>query len=518
MTAPVVVVGAGVSGLVAARDLLAAGLPVVVLEASARTGGVLSRGALDVAGPDGGPLLVDTGPESLLARRPEAVALVRELGLGEDVVHPEAVPPAVATRGRLHALPPGTVMGVPRTTAHLAGLLDAGEVARVAGERVRPLPEGTQDVAVAAWVEGRVGRAVVDRLVEPLLGGVYAGSADRLSLRSTVPALWHLATAAEPLLAPPAVPPAPVPAVAADAPTTAGPAPVAGGPGVGAPVFAGVAGGVGRLAEALERSVVAGGGDLRTATPATALRRAAPEAVGDGLGGTHDGARWVVGTRGGELRARAVVVALPAPAASRLLRDAVPAASAALAEVRTASSAIATLAVPGAAMADVRRSGLLVPPVEGGLVKAATFSSTKWGWLGRAAGDLAVLRVSAGRAGDDAALDRDDADLVATAAAEVGGLLGRDLPVVAGRVDRWRDGLPQYDVGHAGRVDRAREAAAGAAGLVLAGSTYEGVGVPACVAVARAAARDVVADLGATAAGAAAPGTAGPAGPGTMGA
>ncbi|MEJ5944548.1 FAD-dependent oxidoreductase, partial [Pseudokineococcus basanitobsidens] len=197
-SAPLVVVGGGVSGLAAAWEASRAGAPVVVLEASVRTGGVMARGSLDVPGaPE--PLVLDLGPESLLARRPEAVRLVDELGLGDDVVRPEAVPAALATRGALHALPAGTVMGAPRSTAGLAGLLTPSELARVRDERVEPV--GT-DLAVADFVAGRVGRAVVDRLVEPLLGGVYAGSAARLSLRATVPALWALAVRGEALVGP----------------------------------------------------------------------------------------------------------------------------------------------------------------------------------------------------------------------------------------------------------------------------------------------------------------------------
>ncbi|WP_299036702.1 protoporphyrinogen oxidase [uncultured Pseudokineococcus sp.] len=504
--APVVVVGAGVSGLVAAWELARAGERVVLLEAGDRVGGVMARGALDVPGRRE-PLLVDLGPESLLVRRPEALQLLDELGLSGDVVHPEPVPAAVATRGRLHDLPPGTVMGVPRTTDHLAGLLAPEEVARVAAEE-RVEPVGVDDVDVASWVAGRVGRAVVDRLVEPLLGGVYAGSAGSLSLRATVPALWDLAERGEPLLAGRAAAPgapatrgAPTTSGAATtggAPTTAGvPTPAA--PAAG-PVFAGLRGGVGRLAEELAARLVHDGVELRLRTAATSLRRAAGPSGGEADGG----ARWVVGTPSGDVPARSVVVALPAPAAARLLADAAPAAAAELRRVRTASSAIATLVVPGAVLAGVRRSGFLVPPVDGGLVKASTFSSTKWAWLADAAaagadGDRAdappaVLRVSAGRAGEEAVLDRDDEDLLASAAAELGSLLGgEDVPVLAGRVDRWRDGLPQYDVGHLDLAARARAGVAEQPGLAVAGSAYEGVGVPACIAAARRAARQLLA-------------------------
>ncbi|MEJ5944549.1 hypothetical protein WDZ17_04475, partial [Pseudokineococcus basanitobsidens] len=289
-------------------------------------------------------------------------------------------------------------------------------------------------------------------------------------------------------------------AAPAGAPTTAG-APAAG------PVFAGLRGGVGRLAEVLAARLARDGVDVRTGTPATALRPlgagthedGADEGDGGGADEGGDGARWLVSTPSGDVRARAVVVALPAPSAARLLADVAPSAAQRLSHVRTASSAIVTLVVPGRALAGAGHSGLLVPPVDGRLVKAATFSGLKWGWLAEQARALlpddppAVLRVSAGRAGEERVLDRDDADLLATAAAEVGGLLGGEpLPVLAGRVDRWRGGLPQYDVGHADLVAAVRDDVARRPGLVLAGSAYDGVGVPACVGLGRAAARQVL--------------------------
>ncbi|MEJ5914179.1 protoporphyrinogen oxidase [Pseudokineococcus sp. 1T1Z-3] len=517
-SAPLVVVGAGISGLAAAWEASRAGVPVVVLEATERVGGVMARGELEVPGARR-PLVVDLGPESLLARRREALTLLAELGLADQVVHPEPVPAAVATRGRLHALPPGTVMGAPRSSAALEGLLTPTEVARVQDERVEPLPGGAADVAVGALVAGRVGRAVVDRLVEPLLGGVYAGSAWHLSARATVPALWDLAVRGEPLLragSPGGAGPQAPGATAAGAPTTAG-APAAG------PVFAGLRGGVARLAEELATRLGREGVEIRLRAPVTALRPLPPPTAGD-LDAAERGG-WLVSTAEADLRARAVVVALPAPAAARLLTGVVPAAARALARVRTASSALATVVVPGRVLAGVGRSGLLVPPVDGRTVKASTFSSLKWGWLAeasRALGDgahadgdpPAVLRVSAGRAGEEEVLEREDADLLRTAADELGALLGGEaLPVLAGRVDRWWQGLPQYDVGHLDLLDQVHAAVAGVQGLALAGSAYDGVGVPACVGRGRAAAREVLA--GAHRGGPAAPVEA-PAAPGRM--
>ncbi|WP_338075156.1 FAD-dependent oxidoreductase, partial [Kineococcus vitellinus] len=180
----VVVVGGGVSGLTAAFHLAGAGCAVQVLEAAAEVGGVLQRREV-------GGVVVDLGAESLLARRPEAVDLVRAAGLGDDLVHPATARAAVRAGGGLHPLPAGTLMGVPGSADQVAGLLAPADVERVRAEEDLPAPALHEDVAVADYVAGRVGRAVVDLLVEPLLGGVYAGHAGRLSLRATVPALWR---------------------------------------------------------------------------------------------------------------------------------------------------------------------------------------------------------------------------------------------------------------------------------------------------------------------------------------
>ncbi|NIZ89771.1 protoporphyrinogen oxidase [Kineococcus rubinsiae] len=463
----VVVVGGGVSGLSAAWRLASAGVRVQVLEASPRLGGVLDR--VEVGG-----VVVDTGAESVLARRPEAVELVRAVGLGEDLVHPETARASVRTEGALRPLPTGTVMGVPGSAAAVEGLLAPADVERVAAEPGLPAPPLDADVSVGDYVASRVGRAVVDRLVEPLLGGVYAGHAARLSLQATVPALWKHARAGGSLLE----------AVSA----------AAARPAATTPVFAGIRGGVSRLPEALAAAVEARGGTLRRSAPVTALTRTATG--------------WRLQTPDGGVDADAVVLAVPAPVAARLLRGPVPAAATELAGVETASMVIAALAVPTGQLAGLAGSGVLVPPVvgraEGLQVKALTLSANKWAWVAAQDPDVRVVRVSLGRARETAVLERDDADVLATAAADASLLLGRPLTAVAGSVTRWVDGLPQYAVGHVDRVARVRAAVAEAGALAVCGSVLDGVGVPACIAAADRAAADVLAALATS--GGAAPG------------
>jgi oxygen-dependent protoporphyrinogen oxidase len=462
----VAVVGAGISGLAAAWRLAAGpqAVQVTVLESGGQVGGKLRLGEV-------GGLVVDVGAEAMLARRPEAVGLVREIGLGEALVHPATTAAGVVRDGTVRPLPPGTVMGVPTDPTRLSGVLTAEEIARVVDEPNRPAAPLEADVDVATWVAGRVGRAVVDRLVEPLLGGVYAGRASRLSLQATVPQLWALARQGGSVLAglarfaPPApAPPSPSPGSDGTTPAPARPP---------APFFAGVRGGVGRLPLELAGQLAARGVDVRTGTTVRDLQR------------TSDGGwRLVLGPadRPEVLDVDAVVLAVPPSPAARLLHAVCPAAAALLAEVETAGMAVVAMLVPRDVMDGVPGSGVLVPPVEGRSVKAATFSSAKWGWTDELDPELVVVRASLGRLGEDAVLQRDDDDLVAVSAADLSDLLGRPLRPVASVVTRWVGSLPQYAVGHVDRVTRVREAVAAVPGLAVCGATYDGVGIAACIA------------------------------------
>lgn len=165
------------AGLAAAHELAAGGADVVVLEGSDRLGGKLRLG-------DVGGLTLDLGAESMLARRPEALDLVHTIGLDDRLVNPRTISAAIWTHGALRAMP-ATVMGIPADVAELAASGIAGIDAHVL-----PVPEG--DISVAEFVSARLGRDVLERLVEPLLGGVYAGHTDSLSLRATTPQIAAL--------------------------------------------------------------------------------------------------------------------------------------------------------------------------------------------------------------------------------------------------------------------------------------------------------------------------------------
>ncbi|WP_219460732.1 protoporphyrinogen oxidase [Nonomuraea rhizosphaerae] len=454
--AHVVVVGGGISGLAAAWHLgRSAGerVDVTVLESSPRIGGKLL--ASEVAG-----VTVDAGAESMLARRPEGKDLAKAAGLGDDLMDPGTTRAAVHTRGALRPMPRSQVMGVPADLTELArsGIVSPGGLARVPLDQILPATLVRTDVSVAAYVRARMGGEVLDRLVEPLLGGVYAGRADMLSLEATMPRVAEAARSERSLLSA-------ARQIAAEAPRDAG------------PVFTSLRKGIGSLPEAVAK---ASGANIRTGVTVRELRR------------TPGGWRLVTGPvpRPEIVDADAVIVALPGPAASRLLRAEVPKAAGELARIDYASMAIVTLAYPLHAFRSLPdQSGYLVPPVEGRPVKAVTFSSVKWPHLTR---ELVIVRCSIGRIGEEQVLQRDDAELVSLATAEMGGVMGaRGLPVDT-RVSRWGGALPQYNVGHLDRVARIRAAVAVEPGLAVCGAAYDGLGIPACVSTGRTAAARIL--------------------------
>ncbi|HEY2298582.1 MAG TPA: protoporphyrinogen oxidase [Jatrophihabitans sp.] len=440
----VAVVGGGISGLAAAWTLAATD-EVVVLEAAPRVGGKLQVAPI-------ADIPVDVGAEAMLARRPEGVGLLTELGL--QPIAPLTTSAWVRAGGGLHALPARTMLGIPADTEALraSGVLSEHAVERVAAEPfLPPMPPLRSDVAVGALVRERLGNEVADRLVEPLLGGVYAGRADALSLQAAVPGVYaalgdggSLVGAARSLLD--------------------------GAPASSDPVFASLPGGLGRLPLALAES---GRFEVRTGVTVRSIRR-------DRSGFVLDCGAVPMGY---ELRADRVVVATPAAKSARMLASLAPEAARDLAAIESASVAIVTFAFRDVDLP--AGSGLLIGAREGLAVKGVTITSQKWPL---ATGGLVVLRASIGRAGDAQLLQRPDAELTALVRHELGVLLGITADPVDILVTRWGGALPQYAVGHVERVARIRAAADAVPGLAICGATFDGVGIPACIASAQAAA------------------------------
>jgi len=367
-------------------------------------------------------------------------------------------------------------MGVPSDMTELSrsGVLSDEGVARAREDLELPPTTRDGDASVAGYIGARLGAEVVDRLVDPLLGGVYAGRSAELSFDATLPALAaasrrhaSLAEAARSLLPP-----------------------QAGSPGTraGGPVFTTLTGGLGMLPDYLAKL---SGAEVRTGAVARELAPAGR------------GWRLTVGSAAapGQVDADAVILAVPARPAGRLLAG-VPGASAAVTafgQISYASMAIVTLAYPRSAfpapgLAGLGWSGYLVPAVDRRAVKAVTFSTVKWPHLAGASADpdLEIVRCSVGRIGEEALLQHADDELAALAAAELTAATGVRGGPVATRVTRWGGALPQYTVGHLDRVAAIRSAVAAQPGLAVCGAAYDGVGVPACVATARAAAGQVL--------------------------
>ncbi|MFE0701382.1 protoporphyrinogen oxidase [Streptomyces sp. NPDC058872] len=460
----VVVVGGGIAGLAAAHRLALAGHRVTLLEAGGRLGGKLLAG--EIAGAP-----VDLGAESLLARRPEAVALARDVGLGDRLQAPATTTASVWSRGELIPMPKGHVMGVPGDPTAVEGLLSAEGVRRIGADLDLPPTEIDEDVAIGAYVAERMGHEVVDRLVEPLLGGVYAGDAHHISMKAAVPALFHAARVHPTLTA------------AVQAVQRAGaatPSDAAGAAtGLGGAVFLGIEGGVGTLPDAVADAIRAAGGDILIGTPVDALVRTGA-------------AGWRVVTRHRNLDADAVVLATPAGSAAGLLGEHAPDAAAELGAIDYASMALVTLAFRRSELPALPGSGFLVPPVDGHTIKASTFSGQKWRWVADGDPDLFVLRTSVGRHGEEEQVRREDSDLVDASLKDLAAATGIAARPVARAVTRWMGGLPQYPVGHLARVARVRAAVAALPGVRLAGAAYEGVGIPACIASAHRAADEII--------------------------
>lgn len=457
----VAVVGGGIAGLAAAWELSGANsdLEIDVLEGADRVGGKLRREGI-------GGSSIDVGAESVLARRPEAVGLVTELGLGPDLVDPARLGASIVAHGRRWPVPSGTLMGVPADPETVRGLLSDREVERLRAEQVPPALQS--DVAVGRLVDVALGPAVTDLLVEPLLAGVYAGHSRALSLEMSIPALYRAAQEGRSLLE--------AAAAAATAPTQ--------GSQPDAPVFATLRGGLARLPEELGRRLAERGVRVRLGTMVRGLRQ--------------DGTRWTL-TAGPTIAAvsrsyDAVVLATPAAPATRLITPVSAETGARLKRIEYASMAIVTVALDGPPPAWMDGSGFLVPPNQPFTIKAATFSSVKWPWLADERPGRTFLRISIGRHREEPTLQQPDAELARVALSELATVVGhRVADPVAVHVQRWGGGLPQYAPGHRDLVEQARSHLPG--GVALAGAAYDGVGIPACIASGRRAAQAVLTHL-----------------------
>ncbi|MGE2836740.1 protoporphyrinogen oxidase [Mycobacterium sp. SMC-4] len=431
------VVGGGISGLVAAyrlRVMAGSRASITVFDPADRLGGVLRTERIA-----GQPL--DVGAEAFVARRPEVPALLGELGLAGKQIGTTGARPLIYSDGRLHALPKDTVNGIPSRADALTGLVDEATIRWMRDEPRRPLAwRAGADPAVAELVGDRFGEQVVTRSVDPLLAGVYAGSAATIGLRAAAPTVAAALDRGARSLT--------------EAVGAALPPPLPGS------VFGAVDGGYQVLLDELvSRS------ELTWAQVAV-------------RGLERDGPGWkLVDDEGGRWSADAVVLAVPAPRVAPLIEVIAPGSAAAARRIPVASAAVVALALPGGTPLP-EQSGVLVAGRSRLHAKAVTLSSRKWG--GR--GNVEMVRLSFGRFGDDLARSVGDDDLLSWAGEDLRTLFDVAVEPEDARVVRWIDAMPQYGPGHAGLVADIRVGLPPT--LAVAGAYLDGIGVPACVAAA----------------------------------
>ncbi len=475
-----IVVGGGISGLATAWFLREASpsIRVLVLETEDRVGGKISSTSI-------GGVQVDSGPDAFLARVEGAVDLAHAVGLGDELIAPATGKAWLWSRNKLRALPDGLVLGVPSRFRPLAtsGILSATGLARAAWGSVRggfcSFAALGDDPTVTQAIGRHLGQEVIDRLVDPLLGGINASSSARLSLRS-----------AAANLAGPAASPRLMAALTAQGESSA-----RGNIGVEVgtaqrPVFLAPRSGVHALVEQLRSQlgdVIRSGVTVTmisqisttSARPPVSALLSTPPGQPMAGGQSQHGEGWVVETPTGTLRAAWIVLATPAFISAQLIERSNPVAAAEMSAIRTASVALTQLTFPSSAVQLPEGSGMLVPRVENRFMTASSWWNQKWPHL-QIPGQV-LIRASTGRDGDDRFTQLDDEEIVAGLGKDLRDMLGITVAPTEARVTRWNNGFPQYDSGHGARVERIQCALTTTPGLLVTGASYNGIGIPACI-------------------------------------
>ena len=447
MARQIAVIGGGITGLVGALRLRQAGAEVTVLEASDRLGGKIeTSGLLDAT--------IELGADSFLPRDDRPLQLCREAGILDELVSPENFGAWIFRAGRLHRLPPGTVLGTPTSLRTLATtrLLSLRGKARASVDLVGTGPLRGTDVAVGAFIRSRLGAEVLDRMVDPLLAGTRAGDVEEMSLAAAIPPIDHAARTNRSL--------------------TRG-LRRARQAAAKAPLFYAPRAGMSRLIEALAASLE--GVDIVKNCRAAALERAS--------------SGYTIHIEGdGAITADEVLITTPSYVTAQILRELSREAASSLETIPHASAAVVNLLFPAGAV-DVPSggSGVLVPSSERMTLAGCTWFSSKWPAFAGSEGKTTV-RCFVGRNQSDPALALDDEDLVGVILTE----LARVVPVHTGplaqHVARWERALPQYKVGHLDRVADIERSLETHGGVAIAGASFRGSGIPDCIAQAERAA------------------------------
>ncbi len=464
MRAPrhVTIVGGGIAGLATAlavqEQAAEAGLPLTcsVIERSPHWGGKIATHRV-------GDLLIEAGPDSFLSQKPWALELCAKLGLADRLINTNEAQKKtfVFTRGRLRELPQGLVVIVPTQLAPFlkSGLLSWPGLARLALDLVLPARPARGDESVASFFRRRLGREAFERIVEPLMAGIYAGDAEQLSLRATFPRFLDIEQTSGSLIRG---------MVAARRQAGGRPS----GPPTGRTMFVTLRDGLGDLVEALVARIGKGGATLMPNRTVQALQRS-PNSYGSK-------AYTLRLDDGTQVAADSVVLATPAYVSAELLRPLNPAAAGLLADIPYASVATVSMAYQRADLGElVSGFGFVVPRAEQRDLIAATWTSLKWPH--RALSSQVLVRCYVGRMGREALLQSDDETLLTRVREELRSMTGIAATPVYVEVNRWNRAMPQYILGHLDRLASIESALRTAPGLYLTGAAYRGVGIPDCI-------------------------------------
>jgi len=447
MARQIAVIGGGVTGLVGALRLKQAGAEVTVLEASDRLGGKIRTSGLRDA-------TIELGADSFFPRDDRPLQLCREVGILDELVSPEEFGAWIFRAGRLHRMPPDTVLGAPASLRTLAStrLLSLRGKARAAVDLVGTGPLKGGDVAVGAFIRSRLGAEVLDRMVDPLLAGTRAGDVEEMSLAAAIPLIDHAARTNRSL--------------------TRGLRRARHG-SANAPRFYAPRTGMSRLIEALASSLEAA--DIVHNCRATAVE---PASSGYTIHIEGDGA----------ITADAVLITTPSYLTAQILRELSPEAAARLATIPHASAAVVNLLFSAGAV-DVPSggSGVLVPSSERMTLSGCTWFSSKWPAFAGSEGKT-TIRCFVGRNQRDPALELDDEDLVGVILTELARVVTVHTGPLAQHIARWERALPQYKVGHLDTVAGIERSLATHRDVAVAGASFRGSGLPDCIAQAERAA------------------------------
>jgi oxygen-dependent protoporphyrinogen oxidase len=443
MKSHVVIIGGGISGLAAAHRLLELGAQVTILEASSRLGGTIQTEHRD-------GFLLERGPDSFISEKPQAVELAKRLGLESRLVqtNEQFRRSFIVRDGRLRPVPEGFQLLAPSRLWPFitSDIFSVAGKARMAADLLLPRKStnGTNDESLASFVRRRLGLEALDRMAQPMVGGIYTADPETLSLRATLPRFLEMEREHRSLIL---------------AMLRQGRAQKIGTSGARYSLFLSFDRGVQVLVDALAQIKA----DICLNTRAVGLKR--------------DDSSWTITTNGEEIKADKVCIALPAYVAAMLLNGDL---AEKLKQIKYASTATINFAYRRSAIAHpLNGFGFVVPFIEKRSLIACTFSSVKFS--ARAPEGHVLLRAFAGGALQPEIFALDESEMAARVEADLRELLGINETPLFVETAKWERSMPQYEVGHLDRVNEIEKLTSELSSLALAGNAYRGAGIPDCI-------------------------------------